>query len=164
MRNKILSTLVEASNGLKLLNGDYYIIGSSAIILSGIDIGVTHDIDILTNSHNPDILRSEWYDKLVKNPTMKESELFKSNFACFQFPEMQIEIQGELKVFKDNHWVHLEINDYNILKLNELEIKIPTLAEQIRVLNLFGRNKDMQRINIINEYLNQSHTAHQLKI
>lgn len=155
MRDKILSTLVEASEGLKLLNDDYYIIGSSAIILSGIDIGLTHDIDIFTGSQNSDILQKAWKDKLVGNPTMKDSNLFKSNFACFQFTEMQVEVQGDLNVFKDNHWIPLSINEYNIFTLNELKIKIPTPAEQKRILSLFGRSKDMLRIGIIDEYMNK---------
>lgn len=155
MKDRILSTLAEATEGLNLLNGDYYIIGSSAIILSGIDVGITHDIDILTNTYHSNVLRAEWNDKLVKDPPMKESNLFESDFACFQFSEMQIEVLGDLKVFKGDRWVHLDVNDYNIFKLNGLEIKIPTLTEQIRILNLFGRKKDMNRINIINEHMNR---------
>ncbi len=154
MKDQILSTLAEATEGLNLLNGDYYIIGSSAIILSGIDVGITHDIDILTNSYNSNVLRTEWNDKLVKDPSMKESNLFKSDFACFQFSEMQIEVLGDLKVFKGNCWVHLDVNDYNVLKLNDMEFKIPTLTEQIQILNLFGRKKDIHRIDIINEHMN----------
>lgn len=155
MKDRILSTLAEATEGLNLLNGDYYIIGSSAIILSGIDVGITHDIDILTNSYHSNVLRAAWNDKLVKDPPMKESGLFESDFACFQFSEMQIEVLGDLKVFKGDRWVHLDVNDYDIFNLNGLEIKIPTLTEQIRILNLFGRKKDMNRINIINECMNR---------
>ena len=155
MKNRILATLTEASEGLKLLDDDYYIIGSSALILSGIDIGITHDIDILTTSHNSDILQKAWNNKLIENPGMKESDLFKSNFACFQFRKMQIEAIGNLNVFKESQWIPLNINDYNIFTLNDLKIKIPTLTEQIRILNLFGRSKDLLRISIINKYLDK---------
>lgn len=155
MKNQILATLTEASEGLKLLDDDYYIIGSSALILSGIDIGITHDIDILTTSHNSDILQKAWNNKLIENPGMKESDLFKSNFACFQFRKMQIEAIGNLNVFKESQWIPLNINDYNIFTLNDLKIKIPTLTEQIRILNLFGRSKDLLRISIINKCLDK---------
>lgn len=151
MKNRILATLLEASEGLKSLDDDYYIIGSSAMILSGIDVGTTNDIDILTTSRNSSISQRVWSDRLIEKPEIKESNLFKSDLACFQFPEMQIEVIGDLKVFKDNDWVSLKINDYNLFTLNNIEIKIPTLTEQIRILNLFGRSKDMKRISIINK-------------
>ena len=153
MIDKLKLTLHQAADGLKLLDGNFCIIGASAIILSDIDIGITHDIDILTTSSNADTLKKVWKDRMEYNPILKESELFKSNFARFNFEELDIEVLGDLQVYKNNNWVPLKIEKYESIPYYDLNIRIPSLSEQIRILTFFGREKEMKRINLIQKHI-----------
>ena len=149
IKEKIIRTLHEATSGLNSLEDDFFIIGASAIILSGIKIGETNDIDILTSVHDADKLKNAWKDKIEKNPQLKESELFRSDFSRYNFSEMDIEIQGNLHVYKENRWVEVKIGQYTPTTIGDLSLKIPTIDEQIRILQLFGREKDMKRLHLI---------------
>ena len=150
IRDKIIRTIEAAAPDLKLLN-DFYIIGASAIILHRIDIGETYDIDILTSSEDADKIKQVWNDKIKTSPDMKDSNLFHSNFAQFQFPEMEIEILGDLLVYINDEWVNLKVNDFITITISGLSVKIPTIEELIRILNTFNREKDHKRIDIINQ-------------
>ncbi|MBB4037511.1 hypothetical protein GGR21_003428 [Dysgonomonas hofstadii] len=149
IREKIIRTLNEATPGLELLEDDFFVIGASAIILSGIEIGNTNDIDILTSTRDSAKLKKIWNDKIENNPLMKESELFKSDFSRYSFSEMDIEIEGDLLVYKENHWLEVNVHKYVSIEINNLFIKIPTIEEQMRILRLFGREKDMKRLKLM---------------
>lgn len=154
IKEKIKNTFFEISSGLRLLDNDFYIIGASAMILSGIDIQHTEDVDILTSTSKAHIIYNHWKDNVVDNYIPPRSDLFKSVFNRYRFSFMDIEVQGDLKVFVENAWIPLVINDYFLYQLGDLEIKIPTLQEQRKILTLFGRDKDMQRVKLIDKYLN----------
>lgn len=51
---------------LKSLNDDFFIIGASAMILSGVDVE-TSDIDILTSVRDADLIKAMWADKRITN-------------------------------------------------------------------------------------------------
>lgn len=149
MREKIIKTLHHASDGLKTIDDNLYIIGSSALILSGIDVGETADIDILTTSANSNKLQYLWKDKMEAVPKMKEDDLFTSNFARFNFPLMDIEVMGDLKIWKGDSWLAVSVNEYTTLTFGQLSVRIPTIEEQLRILYLFDREKDRKRIELI---------------
>ena len=48
IKEKIVQTIISIANELQEVTPEFYIIGASAMILSGIEIGETSDIDILT--------------------------------------------------------------------------------------------------------------------
>lgn len=117
------------------------------MILHGYGIGDTADIDILTTSEGSDKLQLSLKEYMETAPLTKENELFRSNFARFQLPLMDVEVMGELQVCKDKEWRPVFIEEYTTLHIENVAIRIPTLKEQIRVLSLFGREKDYRRIN-----------------
>lgn len=153
MKAKILSVLDEAAPALLSLKDDFFMIGASAMILSGVDIKETHDIDILTSFSDSQKLRQDWKDKIEINPTLKESHLFRSNFTRYNFNALDIEVMGELEVYKNENWSPLLIQEFEEYQTKHLSIKIPTLREQVRILQLFGREKDLKRIDMIRKYI-----------
>ena len=149
IKEKIIRTLEEAIPGLAMLEDNFFVIGASAIILSGIEIGNTSDIDILTSARDAEKLKKVWKDKIEANPLMKESDLFKSDFSRYNFTEMDVEIQGDLVIYKENRWMEVNVHKYTSVEINNLPIKIPTIEDQMRILLLFGREKDMKRLELI---------------
>ncbi|MBK0377877.1 nucleotidyltransferase family protein [Mucilaginibacter segetis] len=152
-KQKIINTLNEAAPVLETISADFFVIGAAGIVLSGFDIGDTSDIDILTTRDNSDKLQLAWHDKQEINPILKEVNLFRSNFARFKFPLMDVEVMGDLEIKKDNEWIPLIINDYHRIHLDKISLNVPTINEQIRILHLFDRPKDNKRINTLNKLI-----------
>lgn len=148
IKEKIFSALRESYPSLKQLKDHYYIIGATALILSDIEIENTNDIDILVSERDAEWLRDEWKNKKI-NITPDPSLLFRSNYSRYQFSDIEIEILGSLKVNKENIWTPLVIKDFVVFETEDFQVKIPTLAEQVRILNFFGRKKDLDRLKLI---------------
>lgn len=147
-KTKISHVLERAHPTLEQLEDDYFIIGASALILSGIEID-TSDIDILVSDRDAIYLQNKWADKIIKNHIRERSDLFRSNFARFHFEELDIEIMGDLNVKNNGIWSPLYIQDYFTLNLGSMQIKLPTIEEQVRIFNLFGREKNIEKVNKI---------------
>ena len=134
---------------LSQLEDDYFLIGSSALALTGINIASTNDIDILTSQKNTDELKINWSDRLKANYQPQDVSLFRSNFARFDFDTMDVEVMGGLEVKKTNDWIPVTIEDYFLYEKDGYQVKIPTLEEQKRILLLFDRGKDREKLKLI---------------
>ncbi|MBK8625500.1 MAG: hypothetical protein IPN86_08050 [Saprospiraceae bacterium] len=150
---KIFYTLNEASKSLLQLNDNFYLIGSSALALTGIELDKMYDLDILVSERDAEFLKEEWHNKLLKAHITSDNRLFSSKFARYKFSVLDIEIMGDLKVFNKERWQRLEIATTESILVGNVEIKFPTLNEQKRILQLFGREKDKQRIKLIDNLL-----------
>lgn len=146
-KEKIIQTLACISDELKKIAPYSCIIGASAIILHGYEIGDTSDIDILTTSEGSDKLQLALKSYMESMPITKEDELFRSNFARFRFPLMDVEVMGDLQICKNHKWQPVIVQDCTTIHIKNITVNIPTLKEQIRILSLFGREKDFRRIN-----------------
>jgi len=153
MLEKIRLTLKDAIPGLKQLQDEFYIIGSAAIALSGVGIADVKDIDILTSSCDSDLLKELWKDKYVITPPLKDSDRFRSEFARFGFPEMDVEALGDFEIRINGEWTPMRVNEYEQVEIDGYPIKIPTKQDMIRILQLFNREKDHKRIELIKEEL-----------
>ncbi len=153
IEEKIFYTLEEASHSLLLLKDNFYLIGSAALNLSGFELDKMYDIDILVSDRDADFLREEWGNRLTKEHITSDDKLFSSKFARYKFSVLDIEIMGDLKVNKKGIWERLEITENESIAVGNFEIKIPTLNEQKRIFQLFGREKDKKRIKLIDKQL-----------
>ena len=150
IKDKIIQTLTSITNELHEITPEFFIIGASAMILSDIEIGETSDIDILTTEENSLKLQHLLSRYMEMAPKTKEDDLFHSSFARFKLPLMDIEVMGNLQVKKNNIWQSVYVNEYNEVFIGDLIIRIPTIEEQKRILSLFGREKDLKKILILN--------------
>ena len=130
-KNKIVQTLTYINSELRQIMPQSYIIGASAMILSDINIGDTQDIDILTTDTNTDKLKILLNRHIETDPDTKDDNLFKSNFAQFHLPLMDVEVMGDLKIRKDNIWQPVTIHEYREITIGNLKIKVPTVKDQI---------------------------------
>jgi len=153
IKDRINQTLISIAAGLQEINSEFCIIGASAMILSGIEIGETSDIDLLTTDMNASKLQHLLKAYMEVAPETKEDDLFHSNFARFNFPLMDIEIMGDLQIKKNNIWQPVCVQEYQEIFIGDLIVRIPTIEEQRRILSLFGREKDLKRLLLLNQYL-----------
>lgn len=124
---------------------DFFIIGSTALLLSGYDIGHVNDIDILTSTKDADYLKIELKEFLLDFQPEKET-LFRSNFGRFLINNIEIEVMGDLEIRKNDVWQKLQIIDYKIVELENISLKTPKPIELQRILKLFERNKDLEKL------------------
>lgn len=64
------------------------------------------------------------------SPETKEDDLFRSNFARFKLPLMDIEVMGDLQIKKNDIWQSVCVKEYEEIFIGNLIIKIPTIEEQ----------------------------------
>lgn len=60
---------------------------------------------------------------------------------------------GNLQIKKNDIWQSVCIHEYKEVFIGDLILRVPTIKEQKRILSLFGREKDLKRILILNQHL-----------
>jgi hypothetical protein len=120
------------------------VIGSAAARVIGADVSVA-DVDVLTSVRDAEALQVHWAARLQSIDMTRGAETFRSHFARFSFPGLSVEIMGGLEVFAQGAWTPVDIGQIVIVDLHGVAVPVPTLAEQIRILQSFGRPKDWRR-------------------
>jgi hypothetical protein len=154
MKKKVTELLALIYPDLQQLENDYFIIGSGAMLLSDITIPIVTDLDLLMSAADADKLKYKWSQRMRKGFSPENQHLFRSNFARFDFGEIDIEVMGDLEVNKNNLWQRVSVERLMEVSIEGMKIKIPTLQEQKRIFMLFGREKDVAKANQIEEYQN----------
>src|SRR5688572_4987852 len=128
LHDRIVSTLLEASPAFRFPKDDCFIIGAAALVLAGVHLDHTPDIDLLTSRRDAESLLTLWKNKAV--PYQPESrELFQSTFGRFRFAQMDIEVMGDLKVNQSGIWNKLQVVDYFSIEIGDVQWKAATLQE-----------------------------------
>ena len=154
MKESIISVLTEASDVLRQLQDDAFIIGSSALAFSGIEIPTVNDLDLLVSTRDAHFLQKAWNDRVIKDYVPGQGDLFRSTFGRFRFAAMDLEVMGDLEVRKNGNWIPLIVARHHTMVIGGLKVNIPTLDEQNRILTLFGREKDLDKVKLIMQHLN----------
>jgi hypothetical protein len=124
------------------------VIGSAAAKLAGADVSVA-DIDLLVSRRDADTLIAHWATrKQVVEPGDGDG-LFRSHFARFDFFPWTVEVMGDLELHGGRGWQAVHVADTVSIDLDDVSVPIPSLAEQIRLFESFGRVKDIRRATIL---------------
>lgn len=145
----LVSFLNQITPELAMLQDDFYIIGSSAIVLAGFSLESVDDIDLLTSTRDADLLKKHWHHRKLNDYIPKDGDKFRSNFGRFIFDGFKVEVMGDLELNTERIWQKVRVNDFLRIKTEKISIKIPTIAEQIRILKAFGRPKDLEKVKLI---------------
>ena len=112
------------------------LIGSGALILLGLPLGAANDLDIVTSAEGAGRLRTLWSDWLGSDGARVPDGPFRSDdFARYETPWGPVEVMGGLKA----HGEPLVVTACHAV------LPIPTAQEQLRILQLFGRHKDLAK-------------------
>jgi len=120
------------------------LIGSAAAWLAGAAVAVA-DLDVLTSTRDAQTLAGRWRDRCDSTHVPADGERFRSRFARFRFSAMPVEVMGGLELRGTNGWEPVRIEETFLVPIDGLAVPIPTITEQVRVLESFGRPKDHQR-------------------
>jgi hypothetical protein len=130
---------------------DWWIIGSAAMVLCGVETEA-RDIDVFGSEAT--ILGV--LDRLSLAPLSPVNDpLFRSTvFAAHQTPgAVPVEFMGGFEVRSGDGWQPLKLHTRRRIETAQGSVFVPGLSEQITVLELFGRDKDLRRANLIRKFL-----------
>jgi hypothetical protein len=126
----------------------WVVIGSAAVALAGAPVEVA-DLDLLTSHADAERLIALWGAELDSAYQPAASDRFRSRFARFLFPGMAVEVMGGLELHAAQGWVPVQVHDIEHVACAGLAVPVPSRAEQIRILESFGRPKDLQRAQLL---------------
>lgn len=121
---------------LKSIGEPWTVIGSGALILLGLPLEAANDLDIVTSVDGAGRLRVVWADCLCPAEARPPDGPFRSeDFARYETSWGPVEVMGGLKVRGEPLMIGARL----------AELPIPSAAEQLRILRLFGRPKDLAK-------------------
>jgi hypothetical protein len=146
-------------NGLlrlvELIDGEqepWWIIGSTAMVLSGIEGVLPDDIDVLADG---DTLRRVLAKAGVSEVAPKPHYQFRSN-PYSRIPVaggVDIEVQGDLELFEHGVWTGLKFASRVPVVLGNATLYVPGLEEQFQTFLRFGRAKDLEKAALLKPLL-----------
>ncbi len=123
----------------------WWIIGSAAMALAGVPDIVPQDIDVLCSHDDADRLRLRWRMHEAGDSRPRDGMRFRSAFSRYEHLPVPLEAMGGLEVMTADGWRALEVREDIRTVHAGCELRLPTLAEQRRILHLFGRDKDLAK-------------------
>ncbi|MFC5743524.1 hypothetical protein [Dyella tabacisoli] len=124
------------------------LIGSAAAWLAGADVLVA-DLDVLTSVHDAERLIDYWQTQLDTAYRPGGTERFRSRFARFRVSGMPVEVMGGLELFAADGWQRVQVDEIHTVTCAGVAVPIPSVPEQIRLLESFGRPKDKERAALL---------------
>jgi len=124
------------------------VIGSVAAYLAGAAVTVA-DLDVLTSVRDAQTMAGQWQAHRDVDYMPADGPRFRSRFARFHFGELPVEVMGGLELSGVHGWVPVRIGASTRVDIAGLSVPIPTIAEQIRVLESFARPKDFERVALL---------------
>ena len=126
----------------RLAREPIYLIGSAAACLAGAPVTVD-DLDLLCARDDAQRLELAWRAQRIDAYRPGDATLFRSRFARYAFPAMAVEVMGALQVRQDGRWSNVVVEVSTTLA--DSVVRLPTMSEQLRLLAMFGRPKDLAR-------------------
>jgi hypothetical protein len=119
------------------------LIGSAAARMLGAEVDVA-DVDVLVSRADADTLMALWADRRETAHAPADDDRFRSHFARFRFPGLPVEVMGGLELHADQGWQPVSPGRLVLAGLQGLAVPVPSLDDQIRILESFGRDKDLR--------------------
>lgn len=129
---------------------DWWIIGSAALVLAGIDDIEPADVDLLGSTPTIRGFLDGWG---VAPPEPKPGQRFRSeHYRRIDRPgALAIETMGDLEVLSDGGWQKVRPETRIAVAIGGATVFIPALPEQLAILRLFGREKDLAKARLVED-------------
>lgn len=151
---RLLATLsVALPTMAKTFRDPCWIIGSAAIRLGGIAKVEPADVDLLCSAGDAGRLMAAWQEHLDSAYTPHGDDRFRSSFARFRHLPMPLEAMGDLQVRVEAGWQPVRVEATQAVWCDGHAVLIPSWREQIRILRLFGRDKDLAKADLISSHI-----------
>lgn len=120
------------------------LIGSAAALLLGAEVSAA-DVDVLTSRADAEALMTHWAPRREPAFIPPDAARFRSHFARFHFSGAPVEVMGALELHADDRWQAVLPGKLVLAGMNGLAVPVPSVHDQIRLCDSFGREKDVRR-------------------
>ncbi|MCJ7422013.1 hypothetical protein [Sphingomicrobium astaxanthinifaciens] len=121
----------------------WWVIGSAALVLHGIDPGGIEDIDLLCSKRDGERLLARWGLAHADRPHARYRSCPYARWCGVSPP---IEIMGGLERCVEGAWTPLRFATRVAVERAGVTLYTPALEEQAALLRWFGRDKDLGRL------------------
>ena len=125
------------------------VIGSAALMIARAAVDDCPDLDILTTAAGAAFLENAWVEQREGGYVLDAASPFLSQFSRYAWPLLggdgAVEVMGDLTL----NGVPVTVQEIAAAPFDGMKVPIPTLAEQARLLRLFGRPKDVARLSLL---------------
>ncbi len=145
-----LQSAIEFVSAIMPADADWWVIGSTAVALLGIEVTVA-DIDVIASSEViSDVIAKIGLEPL---PPKADSRFRSTPFARLERPGMlAIELMGGLQVNDTDGWRPLIIASRQAVRAGAATVYVPSPQEQIEIFHRFGRDKDIKRAALVSRF------------
>ncbi len=147
MTPELCATLHSVGGAMASFPDGWWIIGSAALTLHGIDAGPVGDVDLLIEAGLADAV----FDRLGITPmVLPPDPLFRSTaFARWGATLVPVEVMAGLDVAVAGHWQRVEPRTRQRIMKTDGPLFVPDQQELLALFRLFGRPKDAPRIRAL---------------
>jgi len=136
--------LARLSPDLEAIDEPWTVIGSAALILLGLPLEDANDLDIVTSVEGAGRLRTLWSNWHCPDEAKVPDGPFRSDdFARYDTPWGPVEVMGGLMIQ----------GEPLVVGARHADLPIPSATEQLRILRLFGRLKDLAKAAQLDAWL-----------
>lgn len=123
----------------------WWVLGSAAMALIGVDPGEIRDIDVLVSRRDATALMDSHH---WENQADGGTEQFRSSiFLRPGLGEKRVEIMSEYEIRRGDKWEPVQPASRLRVMLDDTALFVPERWEQIEILNRLARPKDRERIS-----------------
>lgn len=127
---------------------DWWIIGSAGLVLLGIQNVAPDDIDILASKSTALAFLEHWGAKPLK--PAPDSRFRSAPYARIALTgRHRIEVMGDLEVRADDAWQKVILPSRIPVQVGTARLFVASLSDQISLLRLFGREKDLAKVRLL---------------
>jgi hypothetical protein len=155
MDARLETSLIQLASMMANANKPWWIIGSTALVLSGVRGLTPDDVDVVADG--------EMLQRLlgITEPSRKPHEKFQSSpyVRISVAGGMDIEFQGDLALWENNKWTRLLIGSRIEIRFKDIALYVPNLEEQLQIFRRFGRPKDLAKATVLEAFISKSQAS-----
>jgi len=139
-----LAMIAEAASGA---TGDWWIIGSAAVVLHGRRVAHVNDVDLMMSAHDAE----QFLNRVGGHARAADAhKKFRSLvFGVWTEPPVPVEIFGGFSLAGPSGWREVSMASRESVDVGGHRLFVPSVEELARLLRAFGRPKDLERARIL---------------
>ncbi len=139
-----LSSIIRLAAFLEDTSDPWWILGSAAVALSGVNPGGVRDIDVLVSLQDA---RRLMETKALPNEVDGGGALFRSEiFLRPEIGDVPVEIMANYVIREEGGWWPVKLQTREAVSVCGTTVYVPELGEQAMLLQRLGRPKDLRRL------------------
>lgn len=142
-------TLLMVSDAVAGCEDPWWVIGSCALALHGVNVGEVRDVDLLMSVADAELTTSKHGGSVSAG---SPSDHFRSTiFWTWREPPLPVEVMAGFSVAVPAGWASISPASRHPVLVGARELFVPSMAELREILISFGRPKDLQRLHLLND-------------